>query len=213
MRSHELSVTTLTLAALCGLGCETREIGVGHGRQLVFSEDFERDELGADWSRGEGEGGQGSWRIEDGWLVGQDIKNDPLWWTGKLPDKARVEFDAQAMSEVGDLKVEIFGDGVHHESGYIVIFGGWGNSLDVIARLDEHGADRRAQRTRGVIPNKTYRWALERSDGELRWYLDDELVMAYPDERPLRGTGHRGFAFNDWAAPVRFDNVVVYRLD
>ncbi|MGZ3458496.1 MAG: hypothetical protein ACXU86_08310, partial [Archangium sp.] len=35
---------------------------------------------------------------------------------------------------------EIFGDGSDHASGYVLIHGGWNNSLSIIARLDEHGA-------------------------------------------------------------------------
>ena len=36
-------------------------------------------------------------------------------------------------------KCEIFGDGSDHASGYILVHGGWNNSISVIARLDEHG--------------------------------------------------------------------------
>ena len=193
--------------------CQTREIVKGDGKTLIFEDDFERAELGSSWRRGEGEGGRGEWRIEQGALIGSDIKNDPLWWTGQLPDQARVEFDATALSDEGDLKFEIFGDGKKHASGYIVIFGGWKNALDVIARLDEHGQDRKAQPSKKAQKNRTYRLAAERLDGQLKWYIDGELVMTYDDAAPLTGPAHRGFSFNDWAAPVRFDNFKVYRLD
>ena len=33
---------------------------------------------------------------------------------------------------------EFCGDGVRHESGYINILGGWGNTLAIIAKEDEH---------------------------------------------------------------------------
>jgi hypothetical protein len=209
-------------------GCQTREISEFQvdemtsavrratetgTPQLVFEDDFERDALGDSWRRGEGEDGSGRWRIDEGWVTGSDIKNDPLWLREKLPPRVRVEFDAQALSSVGDLKVEIFGDGVHHESGYILIFGGWNNSLDVIARLDEHGRDRKERASKGVRPRRTYRMAIERGDdGRLVWKVDGEEFMTYDDDEPLRGPGHRHFAFNDWTAPVRFDNVRVYAL-
>lgn len=180
--------------------------------KLVFEDDFEDGDFRDNWRRGEGEGGQGRWRVEDGSVVGVDIKNDPLWLTQPLPEKVRVEFDVTAMSSVGDVKVEVFGDGNKHESGYILIFGGWKNSLDVIARLDEHGQDRKARKTHGVMPGHTYRMAVERTDGTLHWFVDGEHFMKYPDPQPLTGEEHSYFSFNIWSAPVRFDNVRVYDL-
>ena len=212
-----------TLFVLCalfislGLGCKTREIGNAQvktqfKRKLVFSDDFNRPQLGKDWKRGYGEGGKGKWRIEQGWVKADNIKNDPLWLTKPLPERVRVEFDAQALSNQGDLKAEIFGDGKQHSSGYVAILGGWKNSLDIIARLDEHGKDRLAKRSITAKANQTYRVALERTDNTLRFYVNDKLVLAYADAKPLRGIDHRFFAFNDWTAPVRFDNLKVYEL-
>jgi hypothetical protein len=62
-----------------------------------------------------------------------------LWLKAKLPDNVVVEFDARSQSPEGDIKCEIFGDGTDHASGYVLIHGGWNNSLSIIARLDEHG--------------------------------------------------------------------------
>lgn len=211
-------VVAAGLAVAAG-ACETREIAepkekqqASGGRTLVFSDDFERDRIGDDWSVGEGEGGPGRWKIEDGWVHGENIKNDPLWLDRKLPKNVRIEFDARSESSKGDIKFEVFGDGRDHESGYICIYGGWGNKLDVIARLDEHGEDRKERSSEGVESGRTYRMAVERTDGTLEWYVDGELFMSYDDPEPLRGAGHRHFAFNDWTVPVEFDNVRVYRL-
>jgi hypothetical protein len=68
------------------------------------------------------------------------VKNNPLWLQAKLPRDVAVEFDVRSQSQEGDIKVEIFGDGSDHASGYILIHGGWNNSMSIIARLDEHGA-------------------------------------------------------------------------
>ena len=43
---------------------------------------------------------------------------------------------ASSESPDGDIKFEVFGDGAKHESGYIAIFGGWQNRLNIIARLE-----------------------------------------------------------------------------
>ena len=68
------------------------------------------------------------------------VKNNPLWLKAKLPENVAVDFDVRSMSPEGDIKCEIFGDGSDHASGYVLIHGGWNNSISIIARLDEHGA-------------------------------------------------------------------------
>src|SRR5262249_27778972 len=85
------------------------------------------------WSTG------GLWRTVDGQLVCPGVKQNPLWLKAKLPQNVAVEFDARSQSQEGDIKVEIFGDGTDHASGYVLIHGGWNNSLSIIARRDEHG--------------------------------------------------------------------------
>jgi hypothetical protein len=81
----------------------------------------------------------GHWRVVDGELLCPGVKNNPLWLKAKLPANAAVEFDVRSQSPEGDIKVEIFGDGSDHASGYVLIHGGWNNSLSIIARRDEHG--------------------------------------------------------------------------
>jgi hypothetical protein len=85
------------------------------------------------WSTG------GLWRTVDGQLVCPGVKQNPLWLKAKLPQNVAIEFDARSQSPEGDIKVEIFGDGSDHASGYVLIHGGWNNSLSIIARRDEHG--------------------------------------------------------------------------
>src|ERR671918_74414 len=106
------------------------------------------------WSTG------GHWRVVSGELLAPGVKNNPLWLQARLPRDVAVEFDARSESPEGDLKVEIFGDGLNHASGYILIHGGWNNRISVIARLDEHGTSleelrRRAQRLASAkgLPN------------------------------------------------------------
>ncbi len=203
----------MTLAVLSA-GCETREVGNAPttGGELIHTDDFESATLGDHWERGTGEGGAGKWQIVDGELRGSKLRNDPLWFTRPLPSGVRVEFDARALTKVGDLKVEIFGDGDNHASGYVLIFGGWNNSLDVIARLDEHGDDREERASVGVETNRTYRMAVERRDSTVRWFVDGEPFMTYRDSAPLQGSDHSYFAFSNWDAEVAFDNFRVYKL-
>jgi hypothetical protein len=86
------------------------------------------------WSTG------GQWRVVNGELLSPGVKNNPLWLKAKLPENVAVEFDVRSQSPEGDIKCEIFGDGSDHASGYVLIHGGWNNTVSIIARLDEHGA-------------------------------------------------------------------------
>jgi hypothetical protein len=81
----------------------------------------------------------GHWRVVDGQLLSPGVKNNPLWLKASLPANVAVEFDVRSEGNAGDIKVELFGDGTDHASGYVFIHGGWNNSLSIIARLDEHG--------------------------------------------------------------------------
>ena len=150
-------------------------------------------------------------------LVAENIHNAALWLQKPLPDRVRVEFEAIAMTPTGDVKSEIFGDGLTHQSGYILIMGGWSNQLNIIARQDEHGEDRKRD-SRCVVRNrrkvcvekgKVYRWAIERRDETLKWYVNDTLFLTYPDRYPIKG---EHFGFNNWEAKVAFDRLRVFEL-
>jgi hypothetical protein len=204
-----------------------REFAVAEDPRLTeaFTDDFERAELGPDYAPT-----AAVWRIEAGRLCGRGARNRPVWLRRRLPPNVRVEFDGSSGSRDGDIKVELFGDGRSRArsrsyidaTSYIVVFGGFKNSLHVLARLDEHGADRRElalardaadARSKPVEANRRYRFKLERLDGEtLHWFVDGVPVLRFADPEPLRGEGHEYFAFNDWEAPVCFDNLVIYPL-
>lgn len=191
--------------------------------QQPFSDDFERDDLGEDYLAT-----SSAWKLEQGRLCAKGARNRPVWLRRRLPANARIEFEAVSYSEDGDIKVELFGDGSSFAtttsytdaSGYILIFGGWKNTLHVLARRDEHGKDRVAlaldgltPRSQPVVPNQRYEFTIERKDGktvELR--VNAEKILSLQDEQPLRGRGHDHFAFSAWLAPVCFDDLRVVPL-
>ncbi len=198
-------------AAWMPLGCDPPRRPAAGQR---FEDRFERGELGPDW-RDTG----GNWRIENGALRGEGARNHPLWLRRKLPRDARIEFDAWSDSPAGDLKCEAWGDGESHATqasytatSYVVIFGGWHNRLNVIARMNEHGADRQVREDPHVEMGKRYHFAIERRGRDLRWALDGNPLMEFHDPDPLAGPGHEHFAFNDWEALVHFDNLVITPL-
>ena len=73
---------------------------------VLFRDDFERSELGPEWIQT----GPGA-TLEHGLLKLEDLHNHPVWLERALPDDLRVEFDAWATTEEGDVKVELAGDG------------------------------------------------------------------------------------------------------
>ncbi len=212
------SLRLLTAVTLFGLACVACRGSAEEAEEpqpeaptprLVFHDEFERGELSPeDWQTS-----SDAWSLVDGEIHVAGARNEGLWFRHPLPDQVHISFDARALSDEGDIKFEIFTDGQTHQSGYVGIFGGWSNQLNIIARLDEHGDDRLVgAEGQHVVPNQTYSFAIERRDGTVSWMIDDVLFLAYEDSAPLTGDGHRYFGFNDWDAPVRFDNFRVFDL-
>lgn len=196
---------------------------------------FDGSALGAQWSS---TGGQ--WSIVGGRLFNDGAHNVPLWLSAALPHDVRISFDAESKSAAVDIKAEVFGDGRRHQSGYVVILAGWNNSKSIIARLDEHGAQRTPQvtamlradvaadpdaarvrhRDRREIVSRLgpmrkdhiYQVKIERQGHELRLFADGVEILSYFDPSPLSGRGHDRFAFNNWASQVYFDNLKIEPL-
>ena len=171
-----------------------------------------------------------AWRIDNGRLCGEGARNHGIWLNRTLPVNARIEFDAMAFSEDGDLKAEVWGDGRSYATGtsytnatsYLTILGGWKNSIHAIARLNEHGTDRKEikvdkdsddPRQRGVVRGQLYQFKIERTDGKtIRWSVNGIEYLSWNDPAPLAGQGHDHLGFNEWEAKVCFDNVKVTPL-
>ncbi len=65
------------------------------------------NELGPDWIPTDPR----AWHLEKGKLCGSHAKNHGVWLNRVLPVNARIEFDAIADTDEGDLKGEFWGDG------------------------------------------------------------------------------------------------------
>lgn len=190
-----------------------------------FTDDFERKEIGHDWRAT-----SSKYAIDDGRLCVQGARNHPIWLARKLPDNARIEFDATTSSADGDIKAEYWGNGFgaaqgvsyNDASSYLTIFGGWKNRFHVLARIDEHARDRPEiaidpssddLRARPVERDRKYHFKVERNDGKtVRWLVDDITILELADKHPLRGPGHDHFGFNDWDVRLCFDNLEITPL-
>jgi hypothetical protein len=191
------------IAALGLLGCQK---GGSQSQSQPFSDNFDRPALGPNYTRR-----GGTWAIKDGALHSSGEKNIPLWLNVELPRNVQVDFDAWSRSAAVDTKIEIFGDGLNHESGYIVIFGGWNNAITTIARLDEHEKTRVEKRTKWE-KDRRYHWTVKRQGDELEFLVDGVKIVGYKDKDPLYGPRNNKLAFTNWESDVSYDNLVIKPL-
>jgi hypothetical protein len=179
-----------------------------------FSDDFDRQALGDLWHNT-----GGPYTLRDGKLRVQGARNKPLWLRRRLPRDVRIEFEVRSESAAGDIKVELFGDGrskaesdSYTATSYVLIFGGWNNTKNVLARMDEHGPDRAEGPPHKVVPGHTYRMKIERRGATMTAWADDHMLVSSTDPQPLYGRGHEYFAFNNWQSELWFDNLRITPL-
>lgn len=214
MRPSPVPVATAfaALLTLSTLACTPQgDPGIGPDG---FRDTFEGAELAKHWNNT-----GGAYTVRDGKLRIQNARNRPLWLRRTLPRDVRIEFDVRSNSTEGDIKCEVFGDGVskateasYTATSYVVIFGGWKNQLNVLARLDEHGDDRVVGKAQKVVQGQTYHMKIERRGATIAAWVDGQPLVSMTDPDPLEGPGHDHFAFNNWQAELWFDNLVISPL-
>ena len=203
----------IACCVLAGFSCLKKSVEplLGEG----YSDDFSRTSLGENW-RITG----GNFRIEDGVLKVQGARNHVLWLKRRLPKDILLTFTVWSDTSEGDIKFELFGDGfststgkgAYTASGYVMVFGGWNNSVSIIARIDEHGQDRKATKRLKVKAGQHYKMKVESKGSKLKWWIDDKLFLTYDDKNPLKGRGHEYFGLNNWESPVSFDDLEIKPL-
>jgi len=210
-------LVAISLAPICalGTGCKVKD---PPPITAPYHDTFDRDTTGADYyASGDG------YEVKDGALSAKGAHNHPMWLRAKLPRDVRIELDCWSTEKRGDIKVEVFGDGKSYDpdggqytaTGYEVIMGGWFNSKSIIARLNEHGpvnVDVFQRTDVKVVPNKRYHWRIERVGKLLSWFIDDVKIISFEDPKPLEGSGHDYFAFNNWETDTWFDNLSITPL-
>jgi hypothetical protein len=219
-RGFATALAGMIAAALACAGCTFKssepapEAEAAPEGKVVITESFDAplDARFTDTSDGKYSAFGGELRV-------QGAHNHPLWLAQKLPENARIDFSARSLSPAVDIKVEIFGDGASYAkrasytaTSYMIVLGGWNNSRSIIARMDEHGDDRKARgKPLGEVGRK-YAFSVVRKGSLLEWHLDGEKFLEFDDPEPLRGAGHEHFAFNNWESEVFFDDLVIREL-
>jgi len=163
----------------------------------------------------------GLWRVREGELISPGVKNNPLWLKASLPHDVTVEFDVRAMTGEGDVRLELFGDGVDAASGYEIVQGAINNGPSSISRFGISGTPAGSTVTRasgGVhldVPaprievGKRVHHRVERAGNALRWYIDGALIGTFVDPFPLEGKGHDRLGLSGYEATLAFDNLTV----
>lgn len=190
---------------------EKADISVKKGN-LVFSDDFNRDELGRSYTvQG------GDWKIEDGEVVSVTAKNRNLVLSGiELPQNGIVELTMWSESEGVDVKFNLWGDGkIHdHGDGYSFILGGWSNRVSVISKLHEHEKKRSEEKKTRLQKGERYKVKVVRNGSKIKWFVNDKLFLDYSDEDPLKvEKGFKRLSFGNWKSEVHFDDLRIYELN
>lgn len=210
-----LATAVLGVMAL-SFACGDPAIGDGG-----FHDNYDRKELGPRYRDT-----IGRWVVYGGRLHVAKAYNHPLWLKRKLPRNVVIEFDAWSHTPDADIKVELYGDGrsftdhrgAYRGTGYIVCLGGWKNTKSFIARQLEHPPKRRPRefmvsRTDFKVKRgQKYHFRIVRKGGEIRWELDGKEFLSFMDRRPLTGSGHDHFGYNNWESEVDFDNLSIRPL-
>lgn len=199
--------------ALVPLACL---VGKDPKLQEAFVENFDSGRLDPQVWRVTHEG----YEVRDGSLFVEGAKNHPLWLRRRVPCDVRIDFVAWSESLEGDIKVELFGDGrstaddegAYTGTGYVIIFGGWRNTVNTIARKDEHAGRVSLEEDTKVEKGRRYRFSIRAKGNRLEWFLDGRLFLDYEDKDPICGPGNEHFGFSNWSTPVHFDDLSITPL-
>ncbi len=153
---------------------------------LVFSDDFERDELGENWKVIHGD-----WRIDAGKLVCGNGYSE-IVITKTFPGCQRIELEAMTRADRPcDFSPVIHSNGKGcrgSEGGYLLQFGGSGNTLNRILCSNEPLEERSADRF--IEPGKVHNVVAELDGDTVRLTVDGSTIVEGHDSAPLLGEGH-----------------------
>lgn len=174
--------------------------------KLVFSDDFQRDELGDNWRSL-----TGKWHIADGKLTCGKVSENKILLKNKVAGFQRVTFDAATNDKRPcDLSTFIHSGPEAVDCGYFLQFGGSGNTFNSLRRNGVFTLCTCKQQF--IEPGKTHKIVAEFDGAAARLTVDGVLILEYLDAAPLHGQGHDQLGFCIWTSGT-IDNVRVYQAN
>ncbi|MCZ7646484.1 MAG: hypothetical protein M5U26_14570 [Planctomycetota bacterium] len=185
------------------------------GGEVLFKDDFDREELGAEWIVEEG-----AWKTskaagrEGAGVLGAPGATYPdsfLWTKRSFKGDLVVEFDAVCESDPAhDINFVICGKAPNYpppeKPMYLFGLGGWGNTMTGV----ERGPDYKWKALTGLFTiekGRLYRVVAARLGSKFYLFVDDRLVTMAADPDPLPNEGQ--FALQVYRSAVRFSNLVL----
>jgi len=196
------------------------------GWELVFSDTFDREELGENWSVVDGK-----WDIVDGCLRGSGtLISKQGFLGGERKGWQRLEFEAMTDVKpflffpgqtpevtVGDISSCLHAQSAEEtgqspiRTGYFFQFGGSNNTVNKIVK-PSGVLEQSNDPDKLIAQDKWHKIVAENDEGTLRLIVDGELVLEHKDRSPLVGKGHDRVGFYFYTAnKVRDVKVYVKR--
>jgi len=192
------------------------------GWTLIFSDDFDREELGTDWVAVDGD-----WTIKDNSLRGSGTLLSAKGFPGDSTQGfLRLEFEATTDVKpiiffpdrpppevsVGDISSILNAQppdaGAPIETGYFFQFGGNLNTRNQIQKAGVQVASDVTPENR-IVPDKKHHVVVENDQGTVRMVIDGKVVLEEEESESILGEGYDRIGFYFYTAS-KIDNLKLY---
>ncbi len=188
------------------------------GWRLVFSDDFNRKELGKDWKIV-----NGKWIVNNGYLRGGGtLMCTRNFFIGKEPVAVRLEFEAASdvqpiLSFKNRPKFKVVVSDIDAfmnalplssgqsplSSGYFFQFGGYNNEKNQIRKKGiSIAVDKKLDNL--IVNDQRHKVVVENDRGALRLLVDGKLILKYQDKHPILDPQHNRLGFYFFTAAKLF---------
>ncbi|MFH0937984.1 MAG: hypothetical protein V1899_01675 [Planctomycetota bacterium] len=181
--------------------------------KIIFSDDFDRPELGGNWIVEEGtwQSGRAMGKTPDG-VIGTNGKKYPdtfLWTKQSFKGDLSVEFEAECLAAIPqDINFVINGQAPNYPPPekplYLFGLGGWGNTMSGVERAPDY----KWKMLTGLFTiekNKIYKVLAGRLGSKFYLFVDGKLIVETADPNPLPNEGQ--FAFHVYESTVRYSKL------